>query len=333
MLMRFLRNVRSLASGAAWAVRAPGLRARLAEAHADLARARELLAGGAGGPDPSALARDLAAAIPLPPVPWPDPPPPPFPRIALAKGHRVWLHRPEVDRFISPDLATRGIYEPAETALFEREVRPGMTVLDVGANIGYFTLLSARLVGPEGRVFAFEPDPDNFRLLNRNITDNGYRNVTAVNAAVTDRDGTLRLHRSAVNSGDHRAYDSADGRPAVEVRAVRLDSLDLGGGADFVKMDIQGSEWAALRGMERLLSAERSPRLRLLMEFWPIGLTRFGVEPAAVLRLLSDAGLRILELDPDTGVPSPTEADPAVLLARHPPQTNSFANLYCVRGV
>jgi precorrin-6B methylase 2 len=80
-------------------------------------------------------------------------------------------------------------YEPMTTLAFHTLVQPGDRVVDVGAHVGYFTLLAARLCGPNGRVFAFEPHPDNFRLLERNIRENGAENVTAVRKAVADRAG------------------------------------------------------------------------------------------------------------------------------------------------
>src|SRR5262245_2134996 len=85
-----------------------------------------------------------------------------------------------------PLLAGRG-YEPEETAFIEAALAPGMTFLDLGANVGYFTCLAARKVGPAGRVWAFEPDPRNFRLLVRSVKANGLSNVTAVRAAASDR--------------------------------------------------------------------------------------------------------------------------------------------------
>ncbi|SRR6266545_2940317 len=93
--------------------------------------------------------------------------------MAIVHGHRMVLHDPARDRFIAPSLLHAGCFKPFETELVMNEVRPGDVVVDVGAHIGYFTLLLAALVGPKSRVFAFEPDPDNFALLCRNVELNG----------------------------------------------------------------------------------------------------------------------------------------------------------------
>src|SRR5262249_36182110 len=152
--------------------------------------------------------------------------------------------------------AANGVYEPFETGLLQNQLRPGDVVVDVGANIGYYTLLFARCVGPRGRVFAFEPDQTNFDLLRRNVERNGYTNVTLVRKAVAAQSGKLRLYLCEDNKGDHRTYDSHDGRPSLEIDAVSLDDYFAGerGSIALIKMDIQGAEEGALRGMRRLLA-------------------------------------------------------------------------------
>ena len=149
------------------------------------------------------------------------------------------------------------------------EVRPGDVALDLGAHIGYYTLSLARLVGPSGKGLAFEPAPSNFALLKRNVELNGYANVELVNAAVSDRPGQLRLYRSADNAGDHRLHVASEDRASVEADVGTADDVFRGrrGGVDFVKMDVQGGEGAALEGMIDALA--RSPRVKILMEFWP----------------------------------------------------------------
>ncbi len=84
------------------------------------------------------------------------------PRVVTVQGQQMWL-----DDKDTLELATREIYEPMETGIFLKDVRTGGVVLDIGANIGYYTLIAARLVGPAGRVYAFEPDPENFKLLKK----------------------------------------------------------------------------------------------------------------------------------------------------------------------
>src|SRR5262249_46293166 len=148
----------------------------------------------------------------------------------------------------------------------------------------------ARRVGPRGRVFAFEPDPANFALLRRNVEMNGYRNVVLSPLAVSDRCGPSRLFLSDSNTGDHRVYDPADGRPSVGVETVTLDRYFDGydGPVDLVKMDIQGAEYGALVGMRGLLA--RQARVKLATEYWPHALRKGGGDAARYLGLLTELG-------------------------------------------
>ncbi|MFI5367349.1 MAG: FkbM family methyltransferase, partial [Candidatus Binatia bacterium] len=199
---------------------------------------------------------------------------------------------------IARRLRRRGIWSPAETALSKQLLRPGMIVLDIGANIGYFTLVFARQVGPTGRVYAFEPEPDNFGLLQRNVARNGYANVTAVQAAVGQHAARQRLYKSADNLGDHRLGHGAAGRDWVEVPVVALDDFFAGSELriDFIKMDIQGAELTALRGMRRLV-ATRAP-LALITEFWPGGIQALGDNPETYLQELCVLGFALSVVRP-----------------------------------
>lgn len=217
------------------------------------------------------------------------------PRVVEIDGHRMFLDRADSLRLsVDPD------YEAGEVAALKLEVRSGDIAVDIGANIGFYTLHLARLVGPHGRVYAFEPDADNFALLTRNIAENGYRNVDARRAAVTDRNGRLSLYVSRENRGDHRTYDPGGGRSTITVECVRLDDA-LGEDAtrvSCIKMDIQGAEAAAVAGMPRILS--QSHPMGVFVEFWPEGLRTFGAEPHQFLESLERHGFRIYRIDDDT---------------------------------
>ena len=252
-----------------------------------------------------------------------------IPRLAKdlveVQGHQMFL-----DSIDTLHLRTNGIFEPLETELVAKEVKEGDFVLDIGANIGYYTLILARLVGPKGRVFAFEPDPDNFALLKANVILNDYRNVILVRKAVGDRDELAKLYLSEDNKGDHRLYDSQDGRSSIAVECVRLDSYFqyYTGKIDFIKMDIQGGEWAAVQGMRTLL--QRFKNVRMITEFWPIGLRRFGVEPEEYLRLLQNHGYSLYNVDEQSRTIEPVQAE-QLLQAYNPDVELSFTNILCRR--
>jgi len=158
---------------------------------------------------------------------------------AEVQGHKMFL-----DSKDSLCLSINGVYEPFETELVKKEIKKGDVVLDLGANIGYYTLIFGKLVGKRGKVFAFEPDPTNFSLLKKNVEMNGYKNVELVQKAVSNKTGKIKLYLCEDNKGDHRIYNSHDGRQSIEIEAIRLDDYfkNYNGAVDFIKMDIQGAE-------------------------------------------------------------------------------------------
>lgn len=114
-----------------------------------------------------------------------------------------WMRRDPGDRL---NLAVNGVYEPIDTAFVGRVVQPGDTVVDVGANIGYYTCYLARLVGPKGHVLAFEPAPDLIDILRDNVAFNGYENVQVLNQAVTETTGPLTLYMETGRPEDNRIF-------------------------------------------------------------------------------------------------------------------------------
>jgi FkbM family methyltransferase len=246
------------------------------------------------------------------------------PSSVMVQGHLMWL-----DHIDALELSTSEVYEPASTKLLLSDLRPGHVVLDIGANIGYYTLLAARIVGPQGKVFAFEPEPTNFALLRKNVEANGYRNVVLVNKAVAHRTSAATLYLNERNPGDHRLFDVNDGRESISIDMVSLD--DYFGAAlpavQFIKMDIQGAEHSAIRGMENLLRA--NGRVRLLTEFWPAGIRRSGSDPIEFLEKLRRLGFELNEFGED-GAPSRV-VDARELVRRHERDEKAYTNLYCVK--
>ena len=174
-------------------------------------------------------------------------------RLPIAAGRlrgRWWLpaSRGKVLRILG------GTYEPEQTRLFEEHVRPGATVLDVGAHVGYYTLLSAVLAGPSGRVVAFEPDPANASFLRRHVALNRLGQVTVEEAAVSDRAGTARFGRGSGSGTGHLA-----GEGGVEVRTVTVDGVcgEQGLTPSAIKIDVEGAEAAVLRGARETLARAR----------------------------------------------------------------------------
>lgn len=263
-------------------------------------------------------------------MPIPDHAPPHAEPSALVRGQLLHLHDPSRDRWLSAPLAEGHGYEPVVAALMLSLVKEGDKVLDVGANVGVHALPLAAKVGPTGRVYAVEPEPDNLALLRRNVADNGHANVVVLPFAASDRAGTVRLYKSDDNQGDHRLFDAGGDRPGVEVKAARLDDLIADAAPlALAKLDVQGAEGLALEGMRGL--AERSPGLKVVVELWPWGLQRAGGSARAVVELLAGWGLGAALIDESRAWLVPVT--PAGLLAGLPDAEDAHVNVLFARDV
>lgn len=192
-------------------------------------------------------------------------------------------------------------WEPETTRLFQRLLRPGMTVVDAGAQIGYYTVLSAMAVGPAGRVYAFEPDPDSLPLLRRNVRLSGYEGfVTVVPMALSDGLGQVKLFlgkgndvTSIYRTGDWGRGSAKVDKESAMVEKISLDAYFAGLGwpaVDLVKMDIEGAEKLALKGMKELV--RRNPHLKLISEFCPWLIKDSGATPEEFCDALVEARFR-----------------------------------------
>lgn len=211
------------------------------------------------------------------------------PRSVFISGMRMSLN--PRDHAIADTLILKGEWEPFESSIFVERLREGATVVDVGANIGCYTMLAARAVGPQGKVFAFEPDPVNFSILNQNLRRNGLSDrVTAIAAAAADNAATSQLYLSEENTGDHRIYEERnDKRKSIPIRTVRVDEcIPDGLAVDLVKIDVQGAEAKVLRGMSKILAGNRD--LTMLIEFSMPDIRTAGDDPNECVFSLARAG-------------------------------------------
>jgi len=186
---------------------------------------------------------------------------------------------------IANSLLTLGGWEKLETEIFLSLLKPDMTVVDVGAHVGYYTLLAAKRVK---QVFCFEPDPETFGLLNRSIQVNGYSNVRCFQKAVSDKTGLAHFHIDSEAWANSLCSDNV-GNPVnhLEVETISLDELyesgALGDRVDLLKIDAQGAEALVLDGAKKLLS---SCRPIVFLELEPDRLRNMGSGPRELLARL-----------------------------------------------
>ena len=204
------------------------------------------------------------------------------------------------DPVVSGAITLR-VYEPSELQFFQQHCRGDLTLVDVGANIGLYTSLAMHGLTSGGRILAFEPRPQSFAVLEKNIASNhraaGPR-VDAFNIAASTQPGAFTLYQNPDNHGDNRLYHSQDFQwQTIEVQARPLDEVLSEQGVteiNFLKMDVQGYEQQVLGGLKQTL--RRSTNVILMTEFWPKGLTEAGGGPLAYLEELSDLGFQLFEL-------------------------------------
>jgi FkbM family methyltransferase len=205
--------------------------------------------------------------------------------------------------------------------LLRASAAPGATVLDVGAHIGYLTLQAARSVGPTGRVVAVEPNPLVIDVLEHNVSLNGYSDrVQIVAKALSDAAGASRLFVSG--GGDTSSLVAATGPVTpVEVETVVGDDEFVGITFDVVKMDIEGGELAALRGLRETLAA--SDRVVLLIECNPPMLESAGASAEELIAWLHAQGFDVQAIDEERRALTPVEL---------PLPPDRYVNLYCTRS-
>jgi FkbM family methyltransferase len=170
-------------------------------------------------------------------------------------GNRMYLSLR--DPGLSKILAVYMRHEPISTGLFRQEIREGMCVVDIGANLGYYALQEADLVGRTGRVIAIEPVPSNAYLLRKNVQANGYQNVQIYEGAVGTHNGTAKLYVSPESNWASLIPGSMH-NGSVDVQLWSLDSLLRDESRiDYVRMDVEGSETEIIQGMGEILHRHR----------------------------------------------------------------------------
>lgn len=191
--------------------------------------------------------------------------------------------------WLGQQIYLKGVYEPPTADVFAELIRPGDTVVDIGANAGYFTALAAHLSGPDGRVLAFEPIPGVRAQLQANVALNQMDNVTVHDTVVSNQDGVVTIYEGPQG---HKGLSSMrpldDAAQALTVPAVRLDDVvALDRPINFVKIDVEGAELMVLEGMSGIIERDHP---YLVIEFTDSYLQSFGASTKMLAQRLWDAG-------------------------------------------
>lgn len=217
-------------------------------------------------------------------------------RVESPAGFTI-LVRP-TDLSVGAGVAGGALHEPNVTAVFERRLHPGMRVIDIGANIGWFTLLAASRVGPGGHVLAVEPDRGNAGMLEASRRANGFANVLLLPVAAGRQSGAVAIYKAYSNAAT-APLDTVDPLHADLVPAIRLDDVvdPALGPVGLVKADVEGAEYLALGGLERTLRRDRPV---VICEFAPGMMPGVsGVEGRHYLDWVRSLGYRMAVIAPD----------------------------------
>jgi FkbM family methyltransferase len=199
--------------------------------------------------------------------------------------------------------AFRGPMEPGVSKLFRTLIGPGSVVVDVGANVGVYTLLAAKVLQGSGKIYSFEPTPRTYRILRENVQVNGFLELGIVDLhqmAVTDRTGAARLSTFSRDCGHNTLFKDRQADGEIEVATTSLDEiLCAQERIDLIKIDVEGAEPLVFRGMKNLV--ERNPRVHIILEFAPVHLRRAGFDPCSVIAEFHAAGFEIRRIDDVNG--------------------------------
>lgn len=192
-----------------------------------------------------------------------------------------------------------GVYEKFELELFRSTVKTNMTVIDIGANIGLYSVIAGEKAS-QGRVFSYEPENENFSILTENIKKNNLNNITAFKIALSNTQGTRSLYFTEDNRGTHSFADNRNTNWSISVNTDTLDnSLSMiippVTNVDIIKMDVEGAEPLVFEGIKNIIS--KNPHLILFMEFYPKAIIRLGQSPTKFLETLSSLGFSISLID------------------------------------
>jgi len=204
--------------------------------------------------------------------------------LIILDNHKFYLYPHDtvsIDNYTNSDS-----YDAGTTTLLKKLLKKRMNVINIGANIGYFALLAARQVGPEGKVFAFEPFENTVKLLKKNIEANQYRNIEAIAMAVSNKTGMANLSTGGSSLHNLISFKEIKEMKEVTVLVTTIDDFleKKQTRIDFIIIDAEGSEQFILEGMKKTL--EKNDSLEIIVEFNPFTLELAGTNAESFLNTI-----------------------------------------------
>ena len=214
---------------------------------------------------------------------------------------KMHIHAERDDIGVSKYISENKVWEPFETSVFFEILQSKSFFIDVGANLGYYSLIAAKYFGNKGVVISLEPEQNNFLLLQKNVLLNGLSNVKAFNVACSDTIGHAVIKKSVNNFGDHRVMSEHEAQSSDCIETTTVDELIIKEDKipDLIKIDTQGSELSILHGMSHLLENLTIDTV-IILEYWPHGICDRGQSPESLLDYLKQFDLDILVMYEET---------------------------------
>ena len=218
-------------------------------------------------------------------------------KMQTKEGFLMYLHE---GKTIDDTIMNLGFWEPDMSKLIRKNLRKWDVFLDIGANIGYFSLLASSIVGNEGEVLAFEPSSKNFAELQKNIALNNFSNISAIRHAVSNTATTKNLFYNPTNPGGSSLVENLhSGKEGESIETIVLDDFLGEKKIDFIKMDIEGYEYFAILGMKKILSQNN---LKMIFEYSPtfyekLYPTDFAEKSVEMLDILAEVGFKLYYID------------------------------------
>ena len=206
------------------------------------------------------------------------------------------------DRTIAKKISLYGDYEEYVRQILLSYAKPNTTIVDIGANIGLHTIPLSKKIGPQGKILSFEPDPDNYRILKKNIELNGLQNVTTYNIGLSDKPGKANLFQSDENRGGLSICEKNVSQLEGEPRAVHIElstgDIELANCTpeiSLIKIDVEGAEPLVIQGMSEVLNQNK--KAVIVFEFSPKYIINMGLDPNNFLSSFINKDYRLLIID------------------------------------